>query len=239
MASIFLGTEVEPSAFEIAMQQIYLSGLQKRVAETGNLSSAVEATLGFKRDAGGKLVELTEQERFDSLDPVAQSTYNLFKQQVTQLESAFEGEPSEKLKQRSVDQFKVLKEELARRGQPLAGSSLETGVGFSTPAIQSLGERQRTQGLLEGEERRGEIDRGFSNIFQAGGLLSGFQSKTLANLINAPKRFDVGGGGGLLEGSQATSLFNAQSQADALSGIGGFFGDIAKEGAGLLLKKYI
>ena len=48
MADIFFGTEVEPSAFEIAMQNIFLSGLTQRVAETNDLSSAVNEVLGFK-----------------------------------------------------------------------------------------------------------------------------------------------------------------------------------------------
>ena len=244
MANIFAGTEVEPSAFEIALQQIYLSGLTKRFAEIGNISEAVDRTLGFKRDESGNLVELTEQEQFDVLSPVEQTNFNLLKQQVSRLETAFAGDlpVSERLKQRGVEQFDILKEELARRGQPLAGTDLETGVGFTTPAIQSLGERQRTQGLLESEEQRAEIDRGFANVFQGTGILSDLEQRRLQNLTAAPSRFDVGGGGGLLASAGQQSLFNAQQQAtsgqglaDLVASLGGqLLGPSITKGAGLL-----
>ena len=214
MADIFFGTEVEPSAFEIAVQQIFLSGLQERVKATGDLSSSVNTALGFKTGQDGSLVPLTEQERFDSLSPVEQQTFSLFKQQASRLEDAFAGEPSEKLKQRSKQQFDILKEEQARRGQPLAGSNLETGVGFSTPAIQSLGESQRTQGLLEDTEQRNEIAQGFGNIFNTAGILDKFNTQRITNLSNAPQRFDIGGGGGLLANAGAASRITQKQQGN-------------------------
>lgn len=217
MADIFLGTEVEPSAFEIALQEIFLSGLQKRVAETGDLSSALLTTLGFKRDNAGNLVSLSEQERFDSLDPSEQSTFNVLKTQSKRLETALAGElpVSERLKQRSSDQFAVLNEELSRRGQGLSGTNLENAVGFSTPGIQSLGERQRTQGLLVNEEQRAEINSGTANVLNSAGLLSQLGNRRFTDLSNAPQRFDVGGGGGLLANTAAATRLNQETQTSS------------------------
>ena len=235
MASIF-GEDVEPSAFEIAMQQLFLSGLSRRVSETNDFSGAVDATLGFKRDEFGTLVPLTDEERFDTLDPASQDTFNLLKQQSQRLETALTGDlpVSERLRQRSKEQFDILKEEQGRRGNTVAGTDLDTAVGFSTPAIQSIGERQRTQGLLEDEERRGEIDKGFGNLFNVQGLLSDIDQRQFSNLVSAPSRFDIGQGGGLLKSDSAQSLFNAGR--DPTGGLGGILGDITKTAAGEFFK---
>jgi hypothetical protein len=231
MADIFLGTEVEPSAFEIALQQLFLGGLNRTIAETGDFTSSVESALGFKRDADGNLVKLTEQERFDNLSPVEQRNFNLLKSQVDRLEKAFAGDlpVSERLKQRSMDQFDVLKEEQARRGNVVSGTDLDTAVGFSTPAIQSIGERQRTQGLLEGEEQKNEISQGFANVFNTSGLLRDYSTQNIANLVNAPSRHNIFSSGGLLANAGAASRINAAQENEQIT-------DFLSLGAGLLGK---
>lgn len=217
MADIFLGTEVEPSAFEIALQQIFLSGLQQRVAETGDLSSAVDATLGFKRDAGGNLVPLTEQERFDSLGPVEQQTFNLFKQQVSQLEGAFAGEPSEAFQEKKRVAFEGLSETAARAGQGFTGSDPRTATAKSTVGIRRLSAFNRTFDIAEDTERRNLINTGLANVFNSAGLLERSRTQNIANLTNAPRRFDVFQGGGLLENAAARSTFEAQSGQNVLN----------------------
>ncbi len=229
MASIFDSVEVEPSAFEIALQSIFLSGLQQRVQETGDLSAAVNATLGYKRDADGNLVELSDTERFDSLNPEQQNMYNRLQDQNTRLERAFAGDlpVSERLKQRSEDQLALIKEGRGRKGSAITGDTLASAQGYDTPTIQTLGQANRTQGLLEDEERRGEIDKGFNNLFQGSGLLQASREKDMTNRINAPARFDIGGfGGGLLQQSGANSRFNASSEADWRTDLGGILTDI-------------
>lgn len=241
MADIFLGTEVEPSAFEIALQQITLSGLEQRIAETGDFSSAVNAALGFKRDADGNFVRLTEQERFDSLGPVEQQTFNLFKQQVSRLESAFAGEPSELIKEQDVRRADILQEQLTRFGgsRAVSRSDTERGVrglvGGTTPGIQSVQKNIISQNIREDEFRRNEINQGFANVFSGGGLLDRFNTQNIANLTNAPSRFDVFSGGGLLANAGAASRFDAQQQSD-------FFGsllDPSLAAGGEFLKKLI
>ena len=230
MANIFLGTEVEPTAFEIALQQLYLSGLARRVAETGDLSSAVDATLGFKRDADGNLVELTEQERFDSLSPIEQTNYNLFKQQSAELEKAFAGEETEAQKQRSMDKARILNEGLSRRGGPGAtnlASSLKDLIGLNTPAIQSIAEAERGELLARSKENEDRKVRLSDTVFNASGLLSKFNTQNITNLTNAPRRFDVGGCGGLLANTGEAT----RNTADSQSGINQEIFDI---GAGLL-----
>lgn len=220
MADIFLGTEVEPSPFEIALQQITLTGLQQRVSETGDFSGAVNAALGFKRDAGGNLVPLTEQERFDSLGPVEQQTFNLFKQQVTQLESAFAGEPSELIKEQDIKRADVIEEQLKRFGgsRAVSRSDTERGVrglvGGTTPGVQTVQKGIVSQNIREDEFRRNEINQGFANVFGGAGLLDRFNTQNIANLTNAPRRFDVFQGGGLLANAGASSRLDAQSGVD-------------------------
>lgn len=226
---IFDGVEADPSLFEIALQQLTLSGLQKQVEATEDFSSAVERVLGFKRGENNELIRLTEEEIFDTLPPLEQSTFKLLKAQTERLEKAFSGDlpVSEQLKQRSIDQFNVLDEELSRRGQPISGTNLETAVGFSTPAIQSIGQRQRTQGLLEDTERRNEIISGFDTLQRGTGLLSNLRTSRFSELTAAPSRFNLGTSqAGLLSNLNQQSLFNAQSQADLLSGIGGIAGKL-------------
>ncbi len=227
--SIFDSVEVQPSAFEIALQSIFLSGLQQRVEETGDLSAAVNATLGFKRDANGALVELTDDERYASLNPQQQNLYNRLEEQNTRLESAFAGDlpVSERLKQRSEDQLRYIKEGRGRKGSAVTGDTLASAQGYDTPTIQTLGQARRTQGLLEDEERRGEIDKGFNNLFSGTGILQTSQEKDLVNRTNAPARFDIGGfGGGLLQEAGANSRVNAEFEDNNLTNLGGLLTSI-------------
>ncbi len=230
MASIFDSVEVEPSAFEIALQSIFLSGLQQRVQETGDLSAAVNATLGYKRDADGNLVELSDTERFDSLNPEQQNMYNRLQDQNTRLERAFAGDlpVSERLKQRSEDQLALIKEGRGRKGSAITGDTLASAQGYDTPTIQTLGQANRTQGLLEDEERRGEIDKGFNNLFQGSGLLQTSREKDMTSRINAPARFDIGGfGGGLLSSAGSNSRANAKFEDNNLRDWGGVLTGLA------------
>ncbi len=229
MASIFDSVEVEPSAFEIALQSIFLSGLQQRVAETGDLRGAVDATLGYKRDADGNLVELSDDERFESLNPEQQNMYSRLQEQNTRLERAFAGDlpVSERLKQRSEDQLRFIKEGRGRKGSAVTGDTLASAQGFDTPTIQTLGQANRTQGLLEDEERRGEIDKGFNNLFHGSGLLQASKEKDMTNRINAPARFDIGGfGGGLLNSASRNSVTNATFEDEWLTDMGGLLTDV-------------
>lgn len=229
MASIFDDIEVEPSAFEIALQSIFLSGLQQRVQETGDLSAAVNATLGFKRDADGNLVELTDTERFDSLNPTQQNLFNRLEDQNIRLEKAFtEGVPvSERLRQRGVDQLRFLKEGRGRKGSAITGDTLESAQGFDTPTIQALGQARRTQGLLVDEEARNERQTGFSNLFGGAGILQTSQQNDFTNRVNAPARFDIGGfGGGLLAQSGAASRLNFGQETEQNAALTGILGNV-------------
>ncbi len=234
---IFDGAEAEPSAFEIAVQTAYLNGLQKSAKETNKFSDYVDSVMGFGRDAQGNPIELSEQERFDALPPEEQRAFSLVEQQYDRVQKAFAGElpVSERLKQRSTDQFDFLQEAQARRGNTVTGTNLSDAVGYSTPAIQSIGERQRTQGLLEDEERRGEINSGFNNVFSGSGILANLKQTRLSNMVNTPKRYELGNGAGLLSNAGQTSRFNASQQGSA----GGILGDLSSTVLGSLLNKYL
>ncbi len=229
IGSIFDDIQVEPSAFEIALQSIFLSGLQQRVSETGDLRSAVDATLGFKRDDTGAMVRLSDSERFDSLNPEQKMMYSRLEDQNTRLQRAFAGDlpVSERLRQRNKDQFDALQEGRSRLGGSVVGSNLDDAVGMSTADIQSIGESQRTQGLLEDTESRSEIDRGMNNIFQGAGMLQSNRDKDLVNRINAPARFDkVGFGGGLLSSASQSSRYNAEQEGALRAGMTGIISDV-------------
>lgn len=232
MADLFfdLIPDTDPSDFEVAFQDIFLNGLNRRLGEDIEFTDLVHESLGFTRGADGSLRELTDDERIASFSPIEKQTFDLFEAQVDRLETAFAGDlpVSEKLKQRSEDQFGLTQEGLARRGNQVTGTNLDDAVAFSTPGIQTLGEEKRTQALLEDEERRGEINTGFQNVFNTGGLLSSLNQRRVTNLAKSPDRFDFGTGAGLLQSDASQTLFNAQSEADFTGGVGGLLGDILK-----------
>jgi hypothetical protein len=231
MANIFLGTEVEPSAFEIALQGMFLDGLQNRVSETGDFSEAIRHTLGFKTDpTSGELVTLTEQERFDSLDPIEQDTFNTFKLQLDEINKAFSGEKTEFQKQRSEDRFDTIQETLARRGQTVEGTDLDTGVGLSTPGIQSLSNAARNERLQVSAEQEDRKRSSLAGLLTTGQQFNNLQSNRRSNLVSAPNRFDIGGGSGLLSSAAKNSQIQAQNTQDNISGFGGLLGDIATTG---------
>ena len=236
MANIFLGTEVEPSAFEIALQGMFLDGLQRRVGETGDFSEAIRHTLGFKTDpTSGELVTLTEQERFDSLDPIEQDTFNTFKLQLDEINKAFSGEKTEFQKQRSQSRFDTIQETLARRGQTVEGTDLDTGVGLSTPGIQSLANASRNERLQVSAEQEDRKRRGVAGLLSTGDTFNNLLANRRASLVEAPNRFDIGGGGGLLSSAAQSSQIQAANTQDNISGFGGLLGDIAKTG---IINKY-
>lgn len=231
MANIFLGTEVEPSAFEIALQGLFLDGLQKRVNETGDFSESIRHTLGFKTNqADGSLIPLTEQERFDSLDPIEQDTFNTFKTQLGEINKAFSGEKTEFQKQRSADRFDTIRETLARRGHVVEGTDLDTGVGFSTPAIQSLANASRNERLQVSAEQEDRKRRGLTGLLNTANTFNKLKTNRAGLLAEAPNRFDIGGGSGLLRSAGTNARQLAQQTQDNISGFGGLLGDIAKTG---------
>ena len=80
------------------------------------------------------------------------------KLELDRYEKALKGElpVSDATKYQKLQEFNVLKENLARRGSEIYGDTPETAVGLSTSAAQSLGEFNRNWGLREDAEKRGE-----------------------------------------------------------------------------------
>jgi len=231
MANIFLGTEVTPSEFEISLQGLFLDGLKRRVGETGDFSETVRNILGFKTNPeDDSLVAMTQQERFDSLDPIEQDTYNTFKLQLGEINKAFAGEKTEFQKQRSTDRFNVIKETLARRGQVVEGTDLDTGVGLSTAGIQSLANASRNERLQVSAEQEDRKRNSIAGLLNTGNQFRSLTTERAGLLTEAPNRFDIGGGSGLLSSSGANSRQQAANTASNISGFDGMLGDIAKTG---------
>jgi len=219
---LFDGEEVEPSAFQIAMENIFLENTLRRSGEALNFSESVRNALGFKTGDDGSFIRMTDEERFESLDPVARQNAEILKLQSDRLTKALKGElpVSEALRQRSEDQADVTQEALARRGHGIDRDAGDRGIsgltGFSTPAIQNIGQQQRTQGLLEDTERRGEMDAGARNVINTSGLLSDFNTRNIGNLSNAPLRFTSGLlGDSLVSADSRASIANAQFDDNA------------------------
>jgi len=146
---------------------------------------------------------------------------------------------SQGLMQRKAQEFQLLKENLGRMGHKVDGDTPETAVATSTPAQQALGEFRRTYGLLEDQERRGEIATGYAPAVsyspggQALGLLTGAQSYGPGAT--------TAGNAGLLQGysnllapyqNQRVGQFQADYQNSAnragyLRDIGGLIGNTA------------
>ena len=233
IGDIFFGEEIEPSAFELQQRAFYANAQEKAVGEESGFTKAIHDILGFRRESSGGFRYITDQERFDALDPVEKDVFTAFKEQSKRLQKAFAGDlpVSEALKLRSEEQFRTLEEERSRRGGVISGTSLADAVGGDTSTIQSIEAKNRTQALLEDTERRNEINSGFSNLTSGAGMLAGLRDKNFSNLADAPKRFvGLGGGTGLLSASNASDLYNANQTNDLYSGIGGILGDVLKTG---------
>jgi len=76
---------------------------------------------------------------------------------------------------RKQEQFSLLKEGASRMGHTIEGDAPESAVSDSTAGSQLLGEFNRTWGLLEDAERRGEISEGGASFLNSYGAAKGTQ----------------------------------------------------------------
>jgi hypothetical protein len=124
-------------------QSIYknLSGLYD---QNGNLDQAKLADLRTKTEAF--------QKQADEISSLQSDRYL----------KALKGElpVSEGTLQRKAKDFQLLKESAARKGNVIQGNNPEGAYGLSSAAAANLGEFNRTYGLLQDAERRGEIASG-------------------------------------------------------------------------------
>jgi hypothetical protein len=178
-----------------------------------NLRAELEQNLKLQQDTYTKLQE--ELNKGPSELDQAQQRVGLL--QAERLEKALKGElpVSEATQQRKAQEFNLLKESLSRRGIRLQGDSPETAVSNSTAGNEAVGEFNRTYGLLQDAERRGEITSGAGINQGQYGLLSNVgnqnlsQMQSIRSLSGSPASYSSFAPGstslGLMSGAQAYS----------------------------------
>ncbi|TXH42888.1 MAG: hypothetical protein E6Q97_35055 [Desulfurellales bacterium] len=150
---------------------------------------------------------------------------DLVKAQLDRYEKALAGmlPVSEGTLQRKADEFKLLKENAARRGINIAGDTIDTATSDSTAGVGLLGQFKRSYGLIEDAERRGElagsVNSGLGILSSAGGTNPGLVNAY--GSVAAPYANQR-----MLEYQSAINNFNykKQGQAGLLGGAGAIVG---------------
>ena len=109
------------------------------------------------------------------IDEATGKQLQLYGLQAERQERALRGElpVSEGTAQRKAQEFNILKENLARGGNPIIGDDPATAYSLTTAGGQSLEQFNKRYGLLEDAERRGEISEGQAGLLGSLGLTSG------------------------------------------------------------------
>jgi hypothetical protein len=153
-----------------------------------DLKARIQANQNYEsglRDSTNSFIDQFVQQNLAGPGELQKKQDTIANLQADRLTSALKGELpiSPALTQRKNQDFQQLKESLARSGHVITGDSPDEAQGFSTPAIQSLESFKKTYGLLEDQERRGEIDAGTQANIAQYGLLSADQQNKLGQAL--------------------------------------------------------
>ena len=122
-----------------------------------------------------------------------------------------EGPISEATRQRKAEEFNLLKENLARSGNEIQGDTPENAVGLSTAGNEALGEFNRTWGLREDTERRGELSQGEAATLARYGVSSDMGARDLGMTSGFASQYTPGATQmGLLSGMPNSASFAGQ-----------------------------
>jgi hypothetical protein len=243
----------QPSEEERALQvkqgkaiDAYLQSLDEQKSQNKSLGLLTQVSSGLYDpvyDSNGNLTDATlNQDALNNLRSDIAQNRSIGLLQADRLEKALKGELpiSEGTMQRKAQDFKLLKEDAARRGIVIEGDSPETATSNSTSGNELVGNFNRTYGLLEDQERRGEI----ANV---SGVNLGVPTLSLASSANAygPGAVAPGyvQGAGLLQNAQIpyynqrmtqyqTDLYNFGNAQNRKQAIGGAVGSLAGAGIG-------
>lgn len=231
---LFFGEDLEASEFQLNQEQFFQSQQQIFSGLQQDFQPRIEALLGFDHDESGNLIELTDEQRLAALPPESRNIAELISLQSGELRDIFSGDFNDAITaQRSRQRADVTQEAIARRlgGSSVFRSDTERGieglVGLrSTSAIQTVNRAQEAQDVF-GQNRLDQARQtGFQNVFSGTGILRDVADRERQGLLTAPSVFNPSGGGGLLAAGNEQSLFNAQQQANALSGLGSLGGTL-------------
>lgn len=147
---------------------------------------------------------------------------------------------SEGTTQRKAKDFSLLKEAAARRGNVIEGDAPEGAFGLSSAAAANLGEFNRTYGLIQDAERRGELAAGGAGGSPAAmplGYASGAGAYSPASLLPAYSGLAGGYGAAAQPYTDYRNMqYQGQLQNAALQmqGQGAFGGLLGMAGGSLL-----
>ncbi len=142
-------TETEELLLQVSTDQ-YLRAVEEGQA----LTPFVLSSMGLTQDADGNLRNMTSDEYYAALDPIAQKEYTNISNTFDRIEAAQSGEKSEFLKQEDERILGEVAENRARQGGIITGEDLSTATGRTTADIQTLAEQQKISALRGDEERR-------------------------------------------------------------------------------------
>jgi hypothetical protein len=213
------GSKTEDSTKQI-LDEDALASLKSRIQQNQDYDSNI-------RNAAGKYLDSFVSQNLSPQQTALQGKQvDIANLQADRLTSALKGElpVSPALTQRKQQDFNTLKEQLARSGHVITGDTPDTAQGFSTPAIQSLESFNKTYGLLEDQERRGELDAGSAENIAQYGLLSSDATNKLNQALTL-SNFSTNPGGSqlsLLTGANSAGPTNLLPYYSSLaSGYGG------------------
>ncbi len=230
--------EIEFTEEELKAQEIAFDNLVNADAEGKELTPFIEATMGLTRDEGGNLRNMTGDEFYASLDPINQQNYDNLTLQLERQNRALKGElpESEVLQKQKEDAFELTKQSLAERGLAIEGDDLESAVGLSTPAIQTLEALKSEFGLRADTERRDIIKTGNANILGNIATTSDINQRKLSNLETFPQRRSsvLSGASQVQQPYASQSGSNAQVQSANSAINSALYGTLGAIGYGLL-----
>src|SRR3990167_2784936 len=111
---------------------------------------------------------------------------------------------SNALRKQKQDEFNAVKENAARKGNIIEGSTPETAIGRSTAANEALGKFNTRWGMREDLERRGEISSGEALNLSRYGLTSDMTSRDIGTTM--------GIGAGFTPGTSQREYMNSANQ---------------------------
>lgn len=211
----------QPSAQELSLLEkqgkaidAYLQSLEEQKVENKNMGLLNQVASGLYDPVyqDGKLIDATlNPGRVDQLRADFETQHRIGLLSADRYEKALKGElpVSEGLIQRKAADWTLLKENAARKGIVIEGDSPGTAVSNSTSGNELVTNFNKTYGLLEDAERRGEIASGYQT-----GLLGGQTLNTAGTSVTAFGPMATGSGyatgAGLLGG--AMQPYTAQRQ---------------------------
>lgn len=177
-----------PSAEETAIMREQLDLMRQSRTEQQALRPFVLSSLRLTEGEGGALRRMTEEEFRATLSGPDLTAYENLQLAQERERKALAGELplTEAGQQRKSDEFRALKEQMARLGNPITGDTPETASATTTSGIQGLKAFQERWGLLEEAERFGEISSGTSAILQRMGVASDIGARQQAGLLQFP-----------------------------------------------------